>query len=97
MRDRIGVGIVGASADRGWARAAHLPALTALADFSIRAVSTTRTDTAERSRQLFGAARAFDNHHELISRPDVDLVVVCVNVTGHREIVSAALEAGKMV
>lgn len=40
---------------------------------------------------------AFDNNLELIQHPEVDLVVVAVNVTQHNDIVLAALEAGKMV
>lgn len=40
---------------------------------------------------------AFDNHEALIVHPDVDLVLVTVKVPLHRRMVSAALDAGKMV
>jgi len=94
----IGVGVVGASPDRGWARAAHVPALGALPSFAIRAVSTTRRETAERSARSVGdGILAFDRYDELIARPEVELFVVAVNVARHFEIVSAALAANKMV
>jgi predicted dehydrogenase len=97
MATTIGGGIVGASSHRGWARAAHVPALHALPGYEIRAVSTTRRDTAEQSAREIGALLAFDSHQALIARPEIDLVVVAVNVTHHHEIVRAALSAGKMV
>lgn len=97
MASKIGVGIIGASADRGWARAAHFPALHGLSDFEIRALSTTSRETAERSARAFGVPLAFDNYHELLARPEIDLAVVAVNVTKHHEIASAALGARKMV
>ncbi|GAB2448622.1 Gfo/Idh/MocA family oxidoreductase [Conyzicola lurida] len=40
---------------------------------------------------------AFSNHHDLVTSPEVDLVVVTVKVAHHREIVDAALNAGKSV
>jgi predicted dehydrogenase len=54
----IGVGIVGASPDGGWAGAAHLPALAHLPEFEIAAVATSRRDSAERAAAAFGAAHA---------------------------------------
>lgn len=94
---RIGVGIVGASADRGWARVAHIPALQALDAFEIRAVSTTRRDSARATAGALGIPLAFDHYQALIERPEIDLVVVAVKVPQHHDIVHAALGAGKMV
>jgi predicted dehydrogenase len=39
----------------------------------------------------------FSDHEELVSQPDVDVVAVTVKVPHHRELVSAALSAGKAV
>ncbi len=71
---KIGVGIIGASPNRGWALAAHIPALQALPNYEIRAVSTSRRESAEKSAQTLGVALAFDNHTDLIARPEIDLV-----------------------
>jgi predicted dehydrogenase len=94
---KIGVGIIGASPNRGWALAAHVPALKALPDYEIRAVSTSRRESAEKSAQALGVALAFDNHADLIARPEIDLVLVAVQVAHHNELAKTALTAGKMV
>ncbi|MDR6144039.1 putative dehydrogenase [Microbacterium foliorum] len=94
---RIGVGLIGASADRGWGGIAHIPALQALDAFQIRAVSTTRMATANATAHRLGADLAFDTHEALVARPEVDLVVVAVKVPDHKQIVTDALAAGKMV
>jgi predicted dehydrogenase len=39
----------------------------------------------------------FSDHEQLVTQPDVDLVAVTVKVPHHRELVSAALAAGKAV
>ncbi|ADV80856.1 Gfo/Idh/MocA family protein [Terriglobus saanensis] len=94
---KIGVGIIGASPlHPGWAVAAHIPALRALPQYELRAVSTSRRDSAEAAREAFQVS-AYDNHRDLIHDPNVDLVVVSVKVTDHLELVSDALAVGKMV
>jgi predicted dehydrogenase len=97
MTRKISVGIIGANPDRGWAALAHIPALRSIPDFELTALSTSRAQTAAQAAQTFGVRHAFDNHHELVNCPDVDLVVVAVKVPHHFELVSAALEAGKAV
>src|SRR5438477_1079350 len=95
---RIRVGIIGANPDRGWAAQAHIPALRSLRDdFEITALSTTRRESADAAKKLFGVPAAFDNHHELVSSPTVDVVAVTVKVAHHLELASSALEAGKAV
>jgi predicted dehydrogenase len=93
----IGVGIVGANPDRGWALRAHVPALASLPQFRLTAVSTTRRATADAAREAFGAERAYTDAHALAADPAVDLVVVTVRVSAHADLVGAALAAGKHV
>lgn len=97
MSDRIGVGIVGANPDRGWAARAHVPAIQAVPRFVLRAVATTRDESARAARDRFGAEHAFTDAAALARHPDVDLVVVTVKVPAHAELVTAALDAGKNV
>ncbi|MCG3753847.1 Gfo/Idh/MocA family protein [Amycolatopsis sp. Poz14] len=97
MTKPIGVGILGANPDRGWAARAHIPAIAASPSFSLAAVATTRTSSAEEARARFGARHAFTDARSLAEHPDVDLVVVTVKVPAHVELVTAALEAGKHV
>lgn len=96
MVEMIGVGIIGASLGH-WATDAHIPAIRALPAFVLRAISTTRQQSADAAAAHFGVPHAFDNHQDLIACPGVDLVVVTVKVPYHLELVSAALSVGKMV
>ncbi|MET9491987.1 Gfo/Idh/MocA family oxidoreductase [Nocardia sp. NPDC006630] len=97
MSDRIRVGIIGASPNRGWAARAHIPALRALPDFELTAVGTSRQESADAAARLFGAAHAFTDARRLAEHPDVDLVAITVKVPAHAELIEAALAAGKHV
>ncbi|MET7439588.1 Gfo/Idh/MocA family protein [Streptomyces sp. NPDC005496] len=92
----IGVGIIGGS-QGGWASISHIPALKALPDYELRAVSTSRRESAQAAAQEFGVQGAYDNHADLLAHPGVDVVVVAVKVPYHRELITAAIEAGKTV
>jgi len=94
---KIRVGIVGASANRGFASIAHIPALRALPQFEIVAVCTTRQDSAEMAARHYGVPLAFSDPAKLAQHPDVDLVTVSVKVPDHRRPVMAAIDAGKHV
>src|SRR5246127_5856247 len=94
---KIRVGIVGANPQRGFASIAHIPALQALPGFEIRAVCTSRQDSAEAAARHYGAPLAFSDCDKLAQHPDVDLVTVSVKVPDHYIPVMAAIEAGKHV
>src|SRR5882724_8285873 len=94
---KIRVGIVGASASRGFASIAHVPALRALPQFEIAAVCTTRQELAEAAARHYGVPLAFSDPAALARHPDVDLVTVSVKVPDHFRPVMAAIEAGKHV
>jgi predicted dehydrogenase len=95
--NRLRIGIVGANPDRGWASRAHVPAIAGSPEFVLSAVATSRRESAEAARQRFGARHAFTSAQALSAHPDVDVVVVTVKVAAHRELVEAALAAGKHV
>ena len=100
MTDKIRVGIVGATVTQGgsgWGANAHVPALKALPDYQLKAVCTSHEDTAKASAAAFGAERGFHRFSDMAAHPEVDLIVVCVRVPGHRELVMAGLQAGKPV
>src|SRR2546421_164971 len=46
---------------------------------------------------MYGVSAVFSDHEQLVTRPDVDLVAVTVKVPHHRQLVTAALAAGKAV
>src|SRR5437868_7740826 len=82
----LGVGIIGVNPAWGWAATAHIPALRALPNYEIRALSATSADAARAAGDAFGVAAVFSGHEELVRRPDVDLVAVTVKVPHHREL-----------
>src|SRR5436309_15314641 len=93
----LGVGIVGVSPVRGWAATAHIPALRALPGYEVRALSTHSAESARAAGEVFGVDAVFSDHQQLVTRPDIDVVAVTVRVPRHRELVCAALAAGKAV
>jgi predicted dehydrogenase len=94
---KLGVGIIGVSANRGWAAAAHIPALRALPNYEIRALSASNAESARAVRDAFAVSAVFSDHEQLVAQPDIDVVAVTVKVPHHRELVCAALAAGKAV
>src|SRR3989441_3866116 len=93
----LGVGIIGVSAQRGWAATAHIPALRALPNYEVRALSAHSAESARAAGEVFGVSAVFTDHEQLVTQPDVDVVAVTVKVPHHRELVCAALAAGKAV
>src|SRR2546425_7912164 len=94
---KLGVGIIGVSPTRGWAATAHIPALRVLPNYEIRALSAHNAESARAIGEAFGVSAVFSDHEELVIQPDIDVVVVTVKVPHHRQLVSAALAAGKAV
>ena len=93
----LGVGIIGASAERGWAKDSHVPAVQQLRGLELAAVASGSQAKAEAAAKAFGATAGYGNAHDLINDPDVNIVTVAVKVPDHRELVLAALAAGKHV
>ncbi|MCA6095619.1 Gfo/Idh/MocA family oxidoreductase [Streptomyces sp. SCA3-4] len=93
----VRVGIVGLSARGGWAAQAHLPALRLLPGFEVRALAAGGVASARAAGAAHGVPLVFGDAASLAASPEVDLVVVSVRVPLHREVVLAALAAGKAV
>lgn len=94
---KIGVAVFGASPlNSGWAVRAHIPAIQALPHFALRAVGTSRQAPADAAANAFGVP-AFADIRALLAHPGVGLVVVAVTVPHHHALISAALDAGKMI
>src|SRR5262245_6930890 len=100
MTDTIRTGIVGATVTQGgsgWGANAHVPALHLLPDYTLQAVCTAHEDTAQASQAQFDAVHAFHAIDAMAQHPEIDLVVVCVRVPGHKNLVMAGLHASKAV
>jgi len=94
---KLGVGIIGVSPTRGWAATAHIPALRALANYEIRALSAHSAESARAAGEAFAISSVFSDHEQMVTQADIDVVAVTVKVPQHRELVSAALAARKAV
>lgn len=93
----IRIGIIGVHPDKGWAATAHIPALQQLPQFRLEAISHNDLEVARTAAVKFGVRHAFATAEELVSHPEVDLVVVAVKVPQHRQLVTTAIRAGKAV
>jgi predicted dehydrogenase len=71
--------------------------LRALDGYEVRAVSASSAERAAAAGREFGVPLTFGTAEELAACDEVDLVVVAVKVPHHLELVSAALDANKMV
>ena len=95
--NKIGIGIVGLSAKRGWAGMSHVAALARIPGFEIRGLTASSPQSAREAAEKYGVAYSSHDPAALAARPEIDLVVVAVKVPEHRAPVEAALNAGKMV
>jgi len=95
--NKIGLGVVGASAKYGWGMRAHMPAILALPEYNLIAVCTTSEETAKASAEKYGSKKYYWDYNKLIADPDVEVVDVCVKAPSHFEVAMAALDAGKHV
>ena len=96
-KSTLGVGIIGVNPAWGWAATAHIPALRALPNYEIRGLSSRSAESARLAGEAFGIKAVFPDHEQLVIQPNIDVVAVTVKVPHHRELVSAALAAGKAV
>jgi predicted dehydrogenase len=93
----VRIGIVGADSKAGWAKVSHIPAIHSLAGLKLTAVTTRTEQRAREAAEAFGADRWFTDPLAMISDEQIDLVTIAVKVPAHRELVLAALGAGKAV
>ncbi|RKD75966.1 putative dehydrogenase [Sinobaca qinghaiensis] len=97
MSKKIRAGIIGGSVNNGWAKGTHIPAIEHLNEVELTAVGTSNMESAKKSAEAFQAAHAFDKAEDLAQHPDVDMVVVSVNVQEHYRAVKAILPAEKPI
>src|SRR6266566_1478013 len=91
------VGIVGASANKSWAMVSHVPAINGLPGLKLAAVAASNEQSAREAAIAFGADRWFSNPLAMIRDDRIDVITISVKVPAHRELVLAALDAGKAV
>lgn len=93
-KNKIGVALVGAG---NLARWAHLPALQASRDVSLRAIHSASGVRGKSYGTRFGAAYCTTDLHQVLDDPEVDLVFITSRNQHHASQSLAALRAGKHV
>ena len=94
---KIKVGIIGCG---GIANQKHLPALKNCEDLcEVVAFCNRRIERAEAACAKYGApgARVYQDYHDLLADPEVEVVHICTPNVSHSEIAIAAFEAKKHV
>ncbi len=97
MAKSLSVGIIGANARGGWAGDSHVPAVQGLHGLTLAAIATSSQETADEAAHAFGASKAYASGAALIADRDIDVVTVATRVPDHRDLVLAAIAAGKHV
>lgn len=96
----IRVGIIGLSAESGWAVMAHLPYFQKTSKYKIVALCNSSVDRAKAAiaaHKLPEETKAYGSPQDLAVDPDVDLVVCSVHVTQHFDTIFPSVKAGKDV
>ena len=97
-KQRFKIGIGGLQPGRSWPARAHVPALRALSDdFELVGVANSSLESSQKAASDMGVPKAFANVGDLVGSPEIDVVTVTVRVPHHRELVRAAISAGKHV
>lgn len=75
----------------------HLPGLALCREVAVRAVVDANPETLERARQQTGAAVASTDYREVVTREDVDAVIIATPNFTHLPVALLAVEHGKHV
>lgn len=101
---KIRVGLIGLGSHKNslapgaWGALAHLAPLRDLPEYEIVALANSSVESAQKSIAFHGlpaGTKAYGSPEDLARDPDVDLVVVSVNVGKHFELAKPALENKK--
>lgn len=88
-----GIAVVGA----GNMGQRHMTNASQIPGFEIRAVADVDADQAEEQAKAVGAPMWTTEYQEVVSRPEIDVVFVCVPASFHAQVCVAAAESGKHV
>lgn len=93
MMKRVGIGFIGT----GFAKSVQMPAFAACDRARLASVASGSIENAESAARQFGLEHFTGDWRETVSHPDVDLVCITTPPNLHKEMVLAALAAGKHV
>jgi predicted dehydrogenase/threonine dehydrogenase-like Zn-dependent dehydrogenase len=88
------MGVIGAG---NFARTVLLPELKRISSVELRTICTTRGQTADHGKQVFGFANATTDVEAVLKDPAINAVLVATRHGNHAEMVARVLAAGKSV
>jgi predicted dehydrogenase len=91
---QLGIGLVGCGF---WANEMHIPAIQRILGVKVVGVASRTRESAEATARRFEIDFWTTDHHELFSRPDVDLVDILTPNNLHAPLAIEAAERGKHV
>ncbi len=91
MADKLGVGVIGV----GFGEKIHIPGFQEHPRTEVTAVAARHAGRAADVAEAFDIPFATDDYHELLARPDVDLVSIATPPHLHAPVALAAIAAGK--
>lgn len=91
---KIRIGMIGAG---NWAEYGHIPSLTLLPEYELTAIHSRSQQKADTLAAKHGFKYALTSVDELVSHPEVDMVLVLNPAPSHAADVRAAIAAGKDV
>lgn len=97
MKERLGIGVVGAGAIGQRCALKHLSLPDVQDRLRLAAVCDPVPDRAQAAAHKYGVARSYLTYEELLADPDVDVVTICSPIGLHFEQGMAAIEAGKHI
>jgi predicted dehydrogenase len=94
MNRKIKVGVVGIG---NWAQHGHVRVLNLLPEYQPSVLYSQRREAAEQAAAKYSFRHVADSLDELVSHPEVDLVVVLTTAPQHEAAIRATITAGKHV
>lgn len=98
MNKKIGVGIIGLSANGGWGATAHYPSLQILNQhFKIIGLVASTLEKAEKAAKKYSIDFFTDDVEKLAANEAVDLIVIAVNLPQHKKIIEKIAKYKKAI
>lgn len=94
MNRKIKVGMVGIG---NWAQHGHVRVLNLLPEYQLSVFYSQRREAAEQAAAKYSFRHVADSLDELVSHPEVDVVVVLTTAPQHEAAIRTAITAGKHV
>jgi len=92
--DCVRVGVLGTGS---WTQRAHLPAFERCKNAEVVAICGHNAERNKEVAKRFGIPDTYTDHHELLDRPDIDMIDITTSTPRHYTLALDAIEVGKPI